>query len=113
MQREFAKLRRKRLRGHQIDQVVASGAILDERRDGDHLQSKLLLEFDELGQASDRAIVVYQFANHAHGRLACEHREVDGRFGMAGSLEHATWAGAQGEHVSRLDELLRARLRVG
>ena len=88
-------------------------AELDELRDGDHVQAELLLEFDELGQARHRAVLVQDFADDAAGVQAGEGREVDRGFGVASALEHATRSGEERKDVAGLHERFWLGLRVG
>ena len=70
-------------------------------------------EFDELGKTRHGAVVVLNLTDDP-GRLATRQSgEVDGCFGMAGTLQHAAFARTKREYVARSGESLVADGTVG
>ena len=65
-----------------------------------------MLEFNQLGQALDGAVVVDQFAQYATWVKACEDRKVNCGLGVARAFENSAGSGTQGKYVPRLHELL-------
>src|SRR4051812_5052883 len=100
VERETAKLGFEGLRRHEFHELVSSRAIFDQRRDRDHLESELLLEFDELRQSLDRTIVVDELAQHAHRRKPRKCGEIDRCFGVAGPFQHAARSCSQRKYMS-------------
>ncbi len=64
-----------------------------------------------VGYAGHRSVLVHDLADDAGRVETCEPGKIDGRFGLADALEHATGLRPQGEDVTGLDEV--ARLRGG
>jgi hypothetical protein len=62
---------------------------------------------DQVRNAGHRPVLVHDLADDAGRVEAGEPREIDRGLGLTAALEHATRARAQGEHVARLDEILR------
>ena len=112
-QLELAPRRLEGAFGDELDEAFAAVAELDELRDRDHVQAELLLEFDELGQARHRAVLVQDFTDDSARVEAGEGREVDRGFGVAGALEHAAGSGEERENMSGLYKGLGLGLRVG
>ena len=87
-------------------------AVRDDLRDADDVQIVLGGNDLELGHASHRAVGVHDLAED-RGRLeASQASEVDRRFGLARSNEHAASLRAQREHVAGAGEVRRTCSRV-
>ena len=84
----------------------------DDVRDRDDLEPVLLGELQELGQALDRAVVIDELGEHAHGRITRERRQIDGGLGVPGTGEHATLLGHQRKDVAGPHEVLGADVVV-
>ena len=67
---------------------------------------------DQVGHPGHRPVVVHDLADHPGRDQAGEARQVDGRLGLTGALQHAAVLGLQREHVSGLDEVVGLRVRV-
>ena len=109
---EVAELGRQPRLDHALDQLVVPAPVGDQVGDGDHLQPVLRAVALEVGHARHRAVVVHHLADHAGRVEAREPREVHGRLGLPGALEHAAVLRLQREDVAGLDEVVRPRARV-
>ena len=94
--RELAPLRRDRRLGDALDQLLALAAVTDEVGDGDEQELVLRAEALQIGQACHVGLLlVDHLAQHA-GRVEAGHaRQVDGRLGVTGALEHTALAVAK------------------
>lgn len=89
------------------DQLLAQATMRDQTLDRADPQLVFLFELHQLRETCHRAVVVQDFAKHA-GRLQPRHpREINRRFSVASPAQDATFLRAQGENVTRLDEVLR------
>tara|TARA_A100001015_G_scaffold314287_1_gene423402 strand:- start:1241 stop:1468 length:228 start_codon:yes stop_codon:yes gene_type:complete len=70
------------------------------------------LVLDQVRQAGEGTVLVEDFADHAAWVETGQLGQIDRCFGMAGTLQNATGACAEGEDMSRLDELLGVGIRV-
>ena len=73
----------------------------------------LLGEGVDLRALHHRAVIVGEFADHAHRRQVRELAQVDGRFRVARAHEHAAILGNEREDVAGADEIGRAHVVVG
>src|SRR5271157_179879 len=87
-------------------------AIAYELRDGQHLHVVLTAELGELRHARHGSVVVHDLADHARGNQTCEPRQINRGFGLPGANQHATFAGAKREDMSRTSQIVRARGRI-
>ena len=106
---ELAVCGRQADRGDPLDELLVAAPVLDQVGDRDHLQPVRGAVLDQVGHASHRPVVLHDLADHARRDQAGEPREVDRRLGLARALEHAAGAGAQGEDMTRLNEVARSR----
>ena len=109
---ELAERRGQDRLGNALDQALGALAVGDQVGDRDHLQVVALAVADEVGHARHRAVVVHDLADDARGDQPGQAREVDGRLGLPGALEHAAALGLEREDVAGLDEVVRRRARV-
>ena len=100
-------------RADSLDESFFVPAPLDQRGNRREQQAVLLAELDQLRQSGHRAVVVLNLADHAGGHAASESREIDGSFGVAGTLQHTALARAQRKHVAGSRERLITHFRVG
>ena len=68
--------------------------------------------FDQVWHARHRAVVVHDLADRSGGLTARQTGQVDRSLGVTATLEHATVARAQREHVARRAELVGACIRI-
>ena len=108
---ELAERRRQARRDDAFDELVVAAAVGDQVGDRDHAQPVAGAVLDQFGHPRHRAVVVHHLADHAGRVQARQAREVDGRLGLPGALEHAAGAALEREHVARLDEVARAGSR--
>ena len=87
-------------------------AVANEVRHREHLQVVFLAEFDQLRHAGHGAVVTHDFADDASGSQPGNAREIDTSFGLTGADQHAAFARAQRENVSRACEILRLRFWI-
>lgn len=92
-----------------LDQAFAAQPLRDQLLDRDHLQAEPTAEFDELGQALHRAVLVHQFAQNPGGWQAREEGEIHGRLRVPGPLKHPAGFGAQRKDMARLHQLFGLR----
>ena len=97
---------------HALDQLVVLAPVGDQIRHRDHLQTVPSAVALEVWNAGHRAVIVHDFADHPGGVQSGQSRQVDGRLGLAGALEHAARLGLQREDVARLDKIARRRARI-
>ena len=94
------------------DELFRFAAVRDDVRDGDELETPFLFEFDEGIKACHLSVVVHDFADHARGFESGEPREIDGRFGVTRSLEHAAGACRDGEGVTGMCKIGSLAFRI-
>ena len=109
---EVAEAGRQARLDHALDELVVPAPVGDQVGDRDHLQVVLAAVALEVGDAGHRAVVVHDLADHAGRVQTGQSREVDGRLGLAGALEHAARLGLQREDVAGLDQVARRGLGV-
>ena len=90
-----------------LDEFFLSAAVGDEVGNAAHFELVVLLELDEFGQARHGAVCVQDFTENTGGMEAGHPGQVHGRLGVASAAEHASSAGAEGEDVAGLHEVLR------
>ena len=95
-----------------LDELLGAPPVLDQVGDRDQLDVVALAELDQVGHARHRPVLVHHLADDSGGDQPGEPGEVDGRLGLAGSLEHAAGAGAERKDVARVDEIVRAPVRI-
>src|SRR5581483_4525739 len=105
---ELAELRGDRRLGDPAYELLVLAAVPDETRDRDQQQAVLVGEPLELGRASHvHLLVVDDLAQHTRRVQPREAGEVDGRLGVTGTLEHASFAGFERQDVTGAGEILR------
>ncbi len=109
---ELAERGRQDRLGHALDQPLGALAVGDQVGHGDHLQLVALAVLDEVGHARHGPVVLHDLADDAGGDEPGQAREVDGRLGLAGALEHAAALGLEREDVAGLDEVVGPGARV-
>ena len=110
---ELPEFGRERPGADKLDQPIALGPVLDELRDGNHVKAEFLLEFDQLGQPLDGAVVVNQLAQHAAWLQAGQQGQIHRSLGVPGAFEHAARTSSQGKNMAGLHQLFRPGLRIG
>ena len=108
----LAVLGRQLRRGHLLHELLVRDAVLDEVGDGDDEEVVLLSELHEVWHARHRAVLVHDFADDACRIEPGDARQVDSRLGLAGPLDHAAAARAQGEHVTGTQQVVGLGGRV-
>ncbi len=93
-------------RRHLAHQRLVAQPVADEVGDGDHEDAVLLGHLREVGHAGHGAVVVHDLADDAGGFKAGQLGEIDGSFGLPGSLEHAAALRPQGEDVAGAQQIL-------
>jgi hypothetical protein len=63
-------------------------------------------KFFQLRLTGHAAVIIDDFANHAHRRQAGQPAEIDGRFRMTGAVEYAATARNQREQVPGTDKIM-------
>ncbi len=82
--------------GEAPDQLVLAAAVTNEVGDGDEVEPVALGKGLELVEAGHpRLVLAHHLAEHAGGRHAGGSGQVDGRLGVAGTLQHAARPVAQ------------------
>ena len=79
--------------------VFVVESISDEVRDRDHHQAMLRAKPCEVPDASHRAVVVDDLADHAGRNRTCEPGEINRSFGVTAPLEYPTGARAKGKNM--------------
>jgi hypothetical protein len=106
VQPEDAEGRGQSRAGDAFDEALGLPAVGDQRGDGDHAQTVTTGVGDEIADPGHRPVLVEDLADDARRRQACQAREIDGRLGVPGALEHPAAAGAQREDVAGVHEVL-------
>ena len=96
----------------QFHETLGAPPVGDEVGDGDQHQAVLAGEGDQSRQPHQAAIRLDDLADDAGGHAPRQARQIDGRFGMAGTGENAALAGTQGKDVTRPGEVAGADLPV-
>jgi hypothetical protein len=109
---EIAELGGQLRLGHALDELVVPAPVRDQVGDRDHLQPVARAVALEVRNARHRAVVVHHLADDAARVEPGEPREVDGRLGLPGALQHAAGLGLEREDVAGLHEVLRPGRRV-
>ncbi len=78
-----------------LDELLALQAIADQIRDGTHLQAMLDAEFFKIGPAGHFAVGLHDFADDGGRFQPRQARQIDAAFGLPGTNQHASVAGAQ------------------
>jgi hypothetical protein len=91
-----------------LDQLLRAPPVGDQVGDGDHLQIVPGAVVDQVGDPRHGAVLVHHLADHAGRNQPGQARQVDGRLGLAGALQHPSVLGLEGEDMSRLDQVGRA-----
>jgi len=111
-QSEIAEARGKSGFRYATNITLVLHAVADQIRDREHFEFVLAAKFDQLRHAGHRAVFIHDFADHAGGREAGDAGQINGGLGLPGANENAAVAGAQGKHVARASEILRASLGI-
>ena len=109
---ELAERGRQDRLGHALDQALGALAVGDQVGHGDHLQLMALAVLDEVGHARHRPVVLHHLADDPGRVEPGKPGEVDGGLRLARALQHPSWASAEREDVTRLDEVARPFARV-
>lgn len=88
-----------------LNEALALTTVFDEAFNGAKFELVSNGEGAKFGQTGHGTVVVHDFADDGYRAAAGQASEVDGGFGVSGSLEDASVFGPQGEDVSRLDEV--------
>ena len=86
-------------------QHLALHAVMDQVLDGDDLESEALGEFHQLRHPCHGAIVVHDLTDDARRRQPRQARQIDGALGLPGAFQDTAGAGAQGEDVTRANQV--------
>ena len=85
--------------------MAVAHAVADEVGHGGDLEIVLVGELDQVRHPGHVAVFAHDLADDAGGLEAGQAGEVHAAFGLAGAVEHAAFAGAQGKDVARGDEV--------
>src|SRR5262249_5968406 len=97
---------------HPTHIALVPHAVADEFRDCEHLEPVTLAEFDEVGNATHRAVVVHDLADHTSRCKPRQTRQIDRSLRLTGTDKDATLFRAQGKRMSGTHKITRARLRI-
>ena len=109
---EFAILRIYERLAHPMHISLMLHAISDELRHGEHLQSVLFAELNQVGHPRHGAVFAHDFADNSCWHKPCHPREIDGSLGLAGAHQHSTFARPQRKDVSRTRQIRRPGCRI-
>ena len=88
-----------------LDEALALAAVFDKAFDGAKFELVSNGEGAKFGQARHGTVVVHDFTDDGDRSASGQASEVDGGFGVSGSLEDAAVFGPQRENVAGLDEV--------
>ena len=96
-----------------LHERVVAEAVGYEVADADQLEAPLIGAAAEFGEPSHGSVVAHDLHEGGHRLETGEARQVDGRLGVAGALQHAAVLGIEGIDVAGASEGLGLRRRVG
>ena len=94
------------------DEGFGFDTIGDEILNGDNFNAVAFSDLHQLGHASHGTVGVDDFDERTDGLQACQLRQVNGGFGMAGTHQHTAVAGTQRVDMTRAAEVLRTVPRL-
>ncbi len=97
---------------HALDGVLIGKPICDQVGDRAHLQPMLAREHFQLRATRHAAVRVEHFHQHTGRFQSGQHRQIAGRFGVAGTGQHATGLGDQREDMPGLAQILWPGIRA-